>query len=174
MTTKFPKLLKLIHEPQEKIFALLRKIEFSNETSSKSRSKELLLVENEFTNVYNRKSFINNKPTEKPIRSFKSKFIPPDSGPTAAIFVLTYYKDQNLNILLCERANRGKHGGQLGFPGGKIEVNETLEECAFRETFEEIQINSKDHLLQKINELPNCYTMSTKMMVKVRGFNINF
>lgn len=172
MSSKFPKLAHfLVNEPPEKILNFMTKINFGKNNQSKFISKESL--EGEFTNVYLKDQFVNNKPSSKPFKSYKSKFQPKIPEPSAAVFVLTYFKDQNLNVLLCERANRGKHGGELGFPGGKKEVNESIEECLFRETFEEIKLSSKENSLKILNNLPYSFTFVTQIMVQVSNIHLN-
>ena len=42
------------------------------------------------------------------------------------------------------RHHRGINEGCINFPGGKIEPNETIEECVIRETFEETGITIKN------------------------------
>ncbi len=48
-------------------------------------------------------------------------------------------------VLLTKRKhNLSKHAGQISFPGGKQELNETLRQTALRETHEEIGLFSED------------------------------
>ena len=50
-----------------------------------------------------------------------------------------------LRVLLIQRGERGIHGGQLGFPGGKREpADESLLETALRETDEEVGLARSD------------------------------
>jgi len=50
--------------------------------------------------------------------------------------VLIITPDNQALFLL--RSAKGDHAGEFCFPGGKLEAGETLEECAIRETKEEI------------------------------------
>lgn len=50
-----------------------------------------------------------------------------------------------LEILYIVRSDFGIHGGQVAFPGGKLDHNETFEECARRETLEELGIAPSDY-----------------------------
>lgn len=44
-------------------------------------------------------------------------------------------------LLFEKRSNKLKRQpGEICFPGGKLEINETLQECAIRETMEELQV----------------------------------
>ena len=54
-------------------------------------------------------------------------------------------KDGELNLLFEVRsANLKRQPNEVCFPGGRIESGETAEECAIRETSEELGINSAD------------------------------
>lgn len=61
----------------------------------------------------------------------------------SAVLILLFYKNNQLHILLTQRASYvGPHGGQISFPGGKFEdhLDRNLIDTAIRETFEEINL----------------------------------
>lgn len=61
----------------------------------------------------------------------------------SAVTVLLFYENNELHVLLTQRANyNGPHGGQISFPGGKFEdiKDSDLQDTARRETFEEIHL----------------------------------
>lgn len=52
--------------------------------------------------------------------------------------------DQGVSLLFEKRSNKLNHQpGEICFPGGKLELGESLQECAVRETMEELCINSE-------------------------------
>ena len=56
---------------------------------------------------------------------------------------MLYPKDEQTNLVLTRRRDDlQSHAGQISFPGGQREGNESLEETALREVREEIGINS--------------------------------
>lgn len=69
---------------------------------------------------------------------------------SAVISLLHHNPNSNaLDILFIERTNKGTHGGQIAFPGGKMEPeDQNLWATALRETKEEVGIPS-----QKITHL---------------------
>lgn len=61
--------------------------------------------------------------------------------PGVGVLVILKYKD---NVLLGKR--KGSHGhGEWSFPGGHLELNETIEECGKREVLEETGIDIKNN-----------------------------
>lgn len=68
-------------------------------------------------------------------------------------------------ILLCKRNNLGSFPGMWSIPGGKLEDNETSQEGARREFFEETAVDISDHDLQFIGLIPR-HTRDGK---KVKG-----
>ena len=50
-------------------------------------------------------------------------------------------------FLICRRGPNEKAAGLWEFPGGKLEINETLEECILRELKEELDIDAELHSL---------------------------
>jgi 8-oxo-dGTP diphosphatase len=51
--------------------------------------------------------------------------------------------EKNGNVLICKRKKNGPFADKWEFPGGKIEDNETPEECLKRELSEEIGIKTR-------------------------------
>jgi ADP-ribose pyrophosphatase YjhB (NUDIX family) len=74
-------------------------------------------------------------------------------------------KHQN-KLLLCKRNNLGSFPGMWSIPGGKLEENETTQEGAKREFFEETALNIDDVELTFVGLIPR-HTRDGK---KVKGF----
>jgi 8-oxo-dGTP diphosphatase len=68
--------------------------------------------------------------------------------PHKIIGVAVIWNDQE-QILIDRRLQKGTMGGLWEFPGGKIEPNETIQECIHREILEElgIEITVGEHLI---------------------------
>ncbi len=60
----------------------------------------------------------------------------------AAVLALFYpdAKNHTKLVLILRKTYKGVHSAQVGFPGGKLEEGETLEQAAVRETFEEVGV----------------------------------
>ena len=69
---------------------------------------------------------------------------PPDSGERprlGAVLLLLYPKDGQTNLVLTRRRDDlQSHAGQISFPGGRRESDESLKETALREAREEIGV----------------------------------
>ncbi len=71
---------------------------------------------------------------------YQQERIPPDNARVAAVLVHLYY-DQEWKLTLMERTNRGPHSGQISFPGGGVEKQDSnLTDTALREAQEEVGI----------------------------------
>lgn len=69
--------------------------------------------------------------------------IVPDGARQAAGLVLLYPIGRRVHVLLTVRSGSlSSHAGQVSFPGGMIEPNETLPEAALRETSEEVGVET--------------------------------
>lgn len=57
----------------------------------------------------------------------------------AAVLALLHDSDRGMSVLLIQRPGHlAHHAGQIAFPGGRREGNETLRDTALRETYEEV------------------------------------
>lgn len=75
----------------------------------------------------------------------KGPFEVPDTARESAVMGLLYPDNDLLNLLLIRRVEDGKaHGGQISFPGGRKDPEDnSLQETALRETFEEVGVPSE-------------------------------
>lgn len=71
----------------------------------------------------------------------------------------------NNKILLCKRNNQGSFPGMWSIPGGKLEENESTQEGAKREFFEETAVDIDDKELKFVGLIPR-HTRDGK---KVKG-----
>lgn len=83
--------------------------------------------------------------------------VPPENAVQAAVTLLVHNSEGIPSILFIERSHRFgpvAHRGQIAFPGGKKENDETLKYCAFRETEEEIGVSfPPDHPAKPLTPL---------------------
>lgn len=66
----------------------------------------------------------------------------------SAVIVLLFKENEELNVLLTQRATYdGPHSGQISFPGGKFdtELDRDLSDTVLRETREEVCLETKDY-----------------------------
>ena len=98
----------------------------------------------------------------------RSAIIPPADARLASVLALFYPKNEQWHIVLIERATshpNDRHGGQIGFPGGKYEEQDiNFEHTALREAEEEIGVDA-----QKITVLGRL----TDLYIPVSNFLVN-
>lgn len=84
----------------------------------------------------------------------------------AAVMALFYPNlDHETHIILILRKKyKGVHSAQIGFPGGKLEVGETKEEAAIRETEEEVGVNQED--IKVLKQLTQIYIPPSNFYVQ--------
>jgi 8-oxo-dGTP pyrophosphatase MutT (NUDIX family) len=110
---------------------------------------------------------------------FYRKFKPSYTAYNSAVLSLLTFQDAKLNILLTLRSKKIKHSGQISFPGGRSENNETPEQTALRETREEIGIDTSD--IKLLGRLSDLYVHPTDTIIipvvaykkNVEGIKIN-
>ena len=85
-----------------------------------------------------------------------------------SVLVPLVKKDGELNLLFEVRSSALKRQpGEVCFPGGKIEAGETAEECAIRETAEELGLDNHD--IKVIAQLDTLYTYSNFTLYSFLG-----
>lgn len=75
----------------------------------------------------------------------------------AAVVALIYPSlDDKLKMLLILRKTyKGVHSNQIGFPGGKVEGSETMQQAALREVEEEVGVHQESYIV--IREMTEVY-----------------
>lgn len=76
--------------------------------------------------------------TEIPVESIDNS-----GHPSGVLIPLYPDSEMNLNVILTLRTNSIRHAGQISFPGGRSDQQETFIDTALRETREEIGIAEK-------------------------------
>ncbi|MBL7979109.1 MAG: CoA pyrophosphatase [Bacteroidetes Order II. Incertae sedis bacterium] len=83
----------------------------------------------------------------------------------AAVALILFPKDETAHIILTVRRSDLKdHPGQVSFPGGRIEPQESPEEAAFREAQEEVGIDMTQ--LRVIGRLSELYIPPSNFLVQ--------
>lgn len=79
-----------------------------------------------------------------------------------------FYPDTNNKtklVLILRKTYNGVHSAQVGFPGGKLEPQDTsLQDAAVRETFEEIRVPIQD--IQVVKQLSEVYIPPSNFYVR--------
>lgn len=96
---------------------------------------------------------------------------PRDDVRVAAVLAMLYPKDGEAHITLMQRTDRGAHAGQVSFPGGGVEEQDSdLIDTALREAKEEVNIEPKD--VQTLGKLtPMHIPISNSMVHPIVGYS---
>lgn len=85
-----------------------------------------------------------------------------------SVLVPLVEKDKELHLLYEVRSeNLKRQPGEVCFPGGRIEDGETAEECAVRETMEELNLKSED--IRIISQMDYLHTYSNFTLYSFLG-----
>ncbi len=89
-------------------------------------------------------------------------------NPKKAGVLALFYPDENHEtklVLILRKTYNGVHSAQVGFPGGKLEAqDQSLEDAAVRETYEEIGVPVKH--IEVLRELTEVYIPPSNFYVK--------
>jgi len=107
-------------------------------------------------------AYAAQKLMEPPLRNTLHKDT--SSAREAATMLLLYY-DVSWKFILIKRSShpQDKHKGQVSFPGGSVEAQESYEEAALREAFEEI--NVPQHQVDLIGSISPLFIPVSNFMV---------
>tara|TARA_B100000900_G_scaffold157360_1_gene133754 strand:+ start:64 stop:462 length:399 start_codon:yes stop_codon:yes gene_type:complete len=76
-------------------------------------------------------------------------------------------------FLICRRGPSEKAAGLWEFPGGKLETNESLEDCILRELKEELDIDAELHSLYDNYSFKSKYVIYDLYFFRIKGFSGN-
>ncbi len=101
-------------------------------------------------------------PPARPLVSFDEHDYP--AAKKGSVLILFYpFKETICMALIKRQSYDGVHSGQVAFPGGKIEKDETAEQAALRETKEEIGVD--ENKITIFNRLSNVYIPPSNFFV---------
>jgi 8-oxo-dGTP pyrophosphatase MutT (NUDIX family) len=102
-----------------------------------------------------------------PVRDESSRYYNPSkNAKEAAVLLLLYKEEYEWHTVFIKRSQheKDKHGGQISFPGGRLENNDhSMSDCALRETEEELGINKSS--VSIIGELTPLHVYASNHMV---------
>lgn len=100
-----------------------------------------------------------------PIVRVPQAFLPSAPPKQAAVLLLLYEREAELHFVLMRRAEHtGVHSGQISFPGGRREADESPVQTALRETHEELGIPPDS--VQVIGHLAELYIPPSNYLVQ--------
>ncbi len=101
-------------------------------------------------------------PASRPLLDFREQDYP--QAKKGSVLILFYPWQNEIYTVLIKRPDyEGVHSGQVSFPGGKIEANETAEAAALREANEEIGVDVS--AVKIFNRLSNVYIPPSNFFV---------
>ncbi len=100
---------------------------------------------------------------EKLIALQKKKIKNAKQSAVLALFYPNEVKETYL-VLILRKTYKGVHSAQIGFPGGKLEVGETLEEAALREAYEEVGVAMET--VEVLKEMTQVYIPPSNFFVQ--------
>ena len=102
-----------------------------------------------------------------PVRDESSKYYNPSkNAKEAAVLILLYKEEYEWHTVFIKRSahDRDKHGGQISFPGGRLENNDqSMSDCALRETEEELGIDKSS--VSIIGELTPLHVYASNQII---------
>lgn len=90
-----------------------------------------------------------------------------DATPAAVLVPIVWRESAPTVLLTIRSARLSQHAGQISFPGGRIEFEETPEEAALRETYEEVGIRAD--FIVPVGRLAQYTTVSRYRVTPVVG-----
>lgn len=102
-------------------------------------------------------------PVTRPIKNFEEKDYP--NAKKGAVLILFYPVKEEIFMVMIKRPSYdGVHGGQVSFPGGKVELGDTdTSDTALRETEEEIGVERSN--VKVFGQLSNIYIPPSNFFV---------
>lgn len=92
-------------------------------------------------------------------------FKPKADARSSAVLILIIGENHNFNILFTLRSEKLRnHNGQISFPGGRSDSNETPFDTALRETWEEVGIEKQNITI--LTELTELYVPPSNSIIK--------
>lgn len=109
------------------------------------------------------------RPSSENGQTFKPHLPTNDNFRNSSVLTPIITWKEELEVILTLRTSGIKHGGQLSFPGGGKEGDETIEETALRESREEIGLRERNVLVAGLLT-PLFVNHSNNMVTPVVGF----
>lgn len=111
---------------------------------------------------------------ESRVKQFQAKRLVDEKAVKGAVLVPLFIRDGQFFLLFTKRSDDlPTHKGQIAFPGGKLEEEDnSLLDCALRETLEEIGIISSE--IKVLGELNQIKTIGSNFLLSVFVGVVNY